>query len=1417
MASFSPWPTQLGTLGQVKPQGVPRIDWTHPLALGLISYWYDTGLGFYVDLVTGDTTTSGSGSIVPITDASLYGTGFEFPNTGPQVIKARGLFPRQSFAAPYSYACGWNALGAPTASTYSSFFNVYSDSGTAAIQVYCAPTGALFSTLANSAGIALTPSATAPTSGFHVAVGVATGASAESAYLDGVLKGTDTSTATLSSSTFRMVINGLSKDGTDASGINAQLFFGAVWSRPLTADEAKFLYTDPYCFLLPAEPELPVLAARSRVYINGFETGDTGECGGTTAGTATVQSAIRRSGNYALQITPAASAAYRESTTGLALNSSTFYFRFYVYITAYVSANTGSGAGFAGSANPSDASVIELRMNPTGTIQLWCNAAGQGNTTNAIPLNTWTCIELKHVTTGGAGSTGEIRINGNVELTVNTLNLGTAQFDRVWFQAPFSSLFSGSIYFDDIVCDTAFYPGTDSKIIARQPISFITPTYNAWTKSSGTDIGPLWNQAPFATASNATSATSGAAQTARVSLFSISQTGHGNEVVDVHDEVIVAKSYVVQKSGTASSASNIRRRVNGIDTDTAITLTTSDVMYFQSMWSASPLDLDRIELGVAHGANTNTHTVEDVGVIVEYVPSVPAAAAQTGRVYINGFETGDFSECGGSSGGSSTVQSTRKRAGNFAMSIASGVTGYKESTTGLNLTSCYARLCVYLTAFPASSNTELLSTASATDNTIISTFVTPSGTINVHTFGGTGTDVVLGTGTATLTLNAWNVIELYNYIAGSPNGIVQVRVNGVVDQTYTGIKTDTRGNVDRIYFGALNISMPGTSYFDDIVVDSLGYPGIDSKIISRAPVTGVTPAYNAWTKSSGTDAGALWADVPFNATTNCSSSTSGVAQTADIESWRTTQTGHGNETIADTAVIVAAKAWHVQKSGTASSASFLRARINGLDNDTSITLTTSDAFYQTGLFNISNYAAELIEVGVAHGANANTHTVEDVGFIIEFIPPTVAANDTGAGSASSTSTANAVGASTKDTAGSSSSTSTAAAIGRALFDTAGSASSTSTAAATGNALVARSGSASSTSTATTTGAATVNTSGTASGNGTATAGSTATKDAAGSASGTSTAAATGAATAATQGASSATSNAFAIGQALIIASGQGSASSTSSAAATGAAIVNAQGSAAGIGAANAGSTATAASPGSAAGIGSATAASTATKTAQGAASSTSTAAANSNTLISRSGSASSTSTAAAVSSSLFAAAGSATSASTATAGGTATVAAQGSAAGIGRASGLADVGTSVGSASSTSTAAATGAALIAAAGSSQATSTAAANSAATKTAQGAASSTSTATAAGNANVDRSGSATSTSTAAAVGGAVINAFGSAAASSSASGITTAPDPGVATGSASSTSTATGVGSFIFEEPEPEVLRFGYARVVIPNRW
>lgn len=1411
-----PWPFQLQSTGQIKPEGVPVIDWSHPLARGLISYWYDTGEGFYVDLVTGDTTVLG-GISWPTTEASPYGTGFKYTNIAREGLQGSRNFPVQSWAHPYSFATGFYQRAAPTTATAATYFGLADAAGGVPILLYYGSSGTiLYAATANEAtGINL---GGPPANGtFNVVACSTTSSTSKSAWLNGIKTTQSGITQTYAGSNLKPVFNQFRTSSASNDVVGAQVFFGAVWNRQLDDADAQQLYTDPYCFLVSPEPELPMLAGRSRVYINGFETGDTGECGGSSSGTATVQSAIRRSGNYALQITPAASAAYRESTTGLALNSSTFYFRFYVYITAYVSANTGSGAGFAGSANPSDASVIELRMNPTGTIQLWCNAAGQGNTTNAIPLNTWTCIELKHVTTGGAGSTGEIRINGNVELTVNTLNLGTAQFDRVWFQAPFSSLFSGSIYFDDIVCDTAFYPGTDSKIIARQPISFITPTYNAWTKSSGTDIGPLWNQAPFATASNATSATSGAAQTARVSLFSISQTGHGNEVVDVHDEVIVAKSYVVQKSGTASSASNIRRRVNGIDTDTAITLTTSDVMYFQSMWSASLLDLDRIELGVAHGANTNTHTVEDVGVIVEYVPSVPAAAAQTGRVYINGFETGDFSECGGSSGGSSTVQSTRKRAGNFAMSIASGVTGYKESTTGLNLTSCYARLCVYLTAFPASSNTELLSTASATDNTIISTFVTPSGTINVHTFGGTGTDVVLGTGTATLTLNAWNVIELYNYIAGSPNGIVQVRVNGVVDQTYTGIKTDTRGNVDRIYFGALNISMPGTSYFDDIVIDSLGYPGIDSKIISRAPVTGVTPAYNAWTKSSGTDAGALWADVPFNATTNCSSSTSGAAQTADIESWRTTQTGHGNETIADTAVIVAAKAWHVQKSGTASSASFLRARINGLDNDTSITLTTSDAFYQTGLFNISNYAAELIEVGVAHGANANTHTVEDVGFIIEFIPPTVAANDTGAGSASSTSTANAVGASTKDTAGSSSSTSTAAAIGRALFDTAGSASSTSTAAATGNALVARSGSASSTSTATTTGAATVNTSGTASGNGTATAGSTATKDAAGSASGTSTAAATGAATAATQGASSATSNAFAIGQALIIASGQGSASSTSSAAATGAAIVNAQGSAAGIGAANAGSTATAASPGSAAGIGSATAASTATKTAQGAASSTSTAAANSNTLISRSGSASSTSTAAAVSSSLFAAAGSATSASTATAGGTATVAAQGSAAGIGRASGLADVGTSVGSASSTSTAAATGAALIAAAGSSQATSTAAANSAATKTAQGAASSTSTATAAGNANVDRSGSATSTSTAAAVGGAVINAFGSAAASSSASGITTAPDPGVATGSASSTSTATGVGSFIFEEPEPEVLRFGYARVVIPNRW
>jgi len=362
------------------------------------------------------------------------------------------------------------------------------------------------------------------------------------------------------------------------------------------------------------------------------------------------------------------------------------------------------------------------------------------------------------------------------------------------------------------------------------------------------------------------------------------------------------------------------------------------------------------------------------------------------RVWSCGFETGTLGhELAGSISGTPVIQSTRVRSGNYAFQCSQPSLMYRESKLGLNLTTCYFRLYIYTAAFPTGSYIGIGGLSNSSDADIFNIRLTgatiaPAGRIQLYN-SSSGSDVLLGTGTAVLNLNAWNLLE-FKVVIGAGSGIVESKINGVVDQTFTGLTTNARGNIDRLFFGTPVGGYQSNIFFDDMAVDDAAYCG-DGKIIARSPVTGGSPTHDNWTKSSGIDAGALWDETPFNATTFCTSSTSGQAQTAVMADFSATQTGHGSETIGASETINACKAAIVAKSGTASSASNIRRRINGVDTDTNITLTTSDAYYETPIFTATPANLDIAEVGAAHGPNTNLHTVEDVWLLVEFSAATL--------------------------------------------------------------------------------------------------------------------------------------------------------------------------------------------------------------------------------------------------------------------------------------------------------------------------------------------------------------------------------------------------------------------------------------------
>lgn len=79
---------------------------------------------------------------------------------------------------------------------------------------------------------------------------------------------------------------------------------------------------------------------------------------------------------------------------------------------------------------------------------------------------------------------------------------------------------------------------------------------------------------------------------------------------------------VAIRPGTdAGSAAKIRRRFNSSNTDTSITLTTSDAYYETSVFTDNLTNILTSEVGVVHGSTSALQTVEDAWLMISYLPT----------------------------------------------------------------------------------------------------------------------------------------------------------------------------------------------------------------------------------------------------------------------------------------------------------------------------------------------------------------------------------------------------------------------------------------------------------------------------------------------------------------------------------------------------------------------------------------------------------------------------------------------------------------------------------------------------------------------------------------------------------------------------------------------------------------------------
>src|SRR5271155_1144739 len=98
---------KLWTRGQVKPTGVPRIDWSHPLAQGLVFYGFDTGFGLIVDLVRGRAMQAGSasGGPTPALSADQWSAGFLYDAGHTNYFASDAEIRNLTAAPPLTFPC----------------------------------------------------------------------------------------------------------------------------------------------------------------------------------------------------------------------------------------------------------------------------------------------------------------------------------------------------------------------------------------------------------------------------------------------------------------------------------------------------------------------------------------------------------------------------------------------------------------------------------------------------------------------------------------------------------------------------------------------------------------------------------------------------------------------------------------------------------------------------------------------------------------------------------------------------------------------------------------------------------------------------------------------------------------------------------------------------------------------------------------------------------------------------------------------------------------------------------------------------------------------------------------------------------------------------------------------------------------
>jgi hypothetical protein len=247
--------------GQTKPFGsTPQINWSHPLAQGLVFYGYDTGTGVILDLASQNNQSQSTLGTVDPNSTSAFGSGINYGGSGTRYFNS-GAAIQNLTSGNLSCACAFIKTG--TVGSFSRPFGRTANNGGSnpfanyAFDINAAGGGQNhiqvdfnLQTNAVTVGSIVFPGDNLFTS----AVGTFSWSGSQTTawiYVNGGSNSTSlTDVRQLTSLTTNdaIIFSGQSAASSQDQFVGF-VYYGAVWNRTLSIEEVGQLHIDPYCFL----------------------------------------------------------------------------------------------------------------------------------------------------------------------------------------------------------------------------------------------------------------------------------------------------------------------------------------------------------------------------------------------------------------------------------------------------------------------------------------------------------------------------------------------------------------------------------------------------------------------------------------------------------------------------------------------------------------------------------------------------------------------------------------------------------------------------------------------------------------------------------------------------------------------------------------------------------------------------------------------------------------------------------------------------------------------------------------------------------------------------------------------------------------------------------------------------------------